>query len=159
MTVNPDRAVDVTRAAIVAEARSWIGTPYRHQGSLKGAGCDCLGLIRGVYRVFYGPEKEPITPYSPNWAEETGQEALRDAARRHLVEIDAAPFRVGAPLDAGDVILIRVRDRGIAKHAAIASGPDWIIHAYERHAVAEDALPAAWRRRIAYAFRFPGIAD
>jgi NlpC/P60 family putative phage cell wall peptidase len=149
----------VSRAAIVAEARSWIGTPYRHQGSLKGAGCDCLGLVRGVYRAFYGPEKEPITPYSPYWAEESGQETLRDAARRHLVEIDAAPFRNGAPLDAGDVILIRVRDRGIAKHAAIASGPDAIIHAYERHAVAEDALPAAWRRRIAYAFRFPGIAD
>ena len=97
-------SANVTRAAIVAEARSWIGTPYRHQGSLKGAGCDCLGLIRGVYRVFYGPEKEPITPYSPYWAEESGEETLRDAARRHLVEIDAAPLRDGAPLHAGDVI-------------------------------------------------------
>lgn len=146
-------AAKVSRAAIVAEARSWIGTPYRHQASLKGAGADCLGLIRGVYRVFCGPEKEPITPYSPNWAEETGQETLRDAARRHLVEIDAAPLRDG------DVILIRVRDRGPAKHAAIASGPDTIIHAYDRHAVAENALPAAWRRRIAYAFAFPGVTD
>jgi NlpC/P60 family putative phage cell wall peptidase len=152
-------SANVSRTAIVAEARSWIGTPYRHQASLKGAGCDCLGLIRGVYRIFYGPEKEPITPYSPCWAEETGQETLRDAARRHLVEFDAAPFRDGAPLEVGDVILIRVRDRGIAKHAAITSGPGSIIHAYEGHAVAEDALPAAWRRRIAYAFRFPGIAD
>lgn len=149
----------VSRAAIVAEARSWIGTPYRHQASLKGAGADCLGLIRGVYRVFCGPEKQPITPYSPNWAEETGQETLRDAARRHLVEIDAAPFRDGEPLREGDVILIRVRDRGPAKHAAIASGPDTIIHAYDRHAVAENALPSAWRRRIAYAFQFPGVMD
>jgi NlpC/P60 family putative phage cell wall peptidase len=149
----------VSRAEIVAEARSWIGTPYRHQASLKGAGADCLGLIRGVYRVFCGPEKEPIAPYSPNWAEETGQETLRDAARRHLVEIDAVPFRDGEPLKEGDVILIRVRDRGPAKHAAIVSGPDAIIHAYDRHAVAENALPAAWRRRIAYAFQFPGVTD
>lgn len=152
-------AAKVSRAAIVAEARSWIGTPYRHQASLKGAGADCLGLIRGVYRVFCGPEKEPIAPYSPNWAEETGQETLRDAARRHLVEIDAAPFRDGESLKEGDVILIRVRDRGPAKHAAIVSGPDTIIHAYDRHAVAENALPAAWRRRIAYAFEFPGVMD
>lgn len=152
-------SANVSRAAIIAEARSWIGTPYRHQASLKGAGCDCLGLIRGVYRTFYGPEKEPIAPYSPNWAEETGQETLRDAARRHLTEIDAGPLRDGAPLDLGDVILIRVRDRGPAKHAAITSGPDSIIHAYEGHAVAEDALPAAWRRRIAYAFRFPAIVE
>jgi NlpC/P60 family putative phage cell wall peptidase len=157
--VDRKSADKVSRAAIVAEARSWIGTPYRHQASLKGAGADCLGLIRGVYRVFCGPEKEPIAPYSPNWAEETGQETLRDAARRHLVEIDAAPLRDGAPLDDGDVILIRVRDRGPAKHAAIASGADMIVHAYDRHAVAENALPSAWRRRIAYAFQFPGVAD
>lgn len=98
-------------------------------------------------------------PYSPNWAEETGQETLRDAARRHLVEIAAAPFRDGALLNDGDVILIRVKDRGPAKHAAIVSGPDSIIHAYDRHAVAENVLPAAWRRRIAYAFRFPGVTD
>ena len=153
------KSAGVSRAEIVAEARSWIGTPYRHQASLKGAGCDCLGLIRGVYRVFCGPEKEPVAPYSPNWAEETGQETLRDAARRHLVEIDAAPFRNGEPLREGDVILIRVRDRGPAKHAAIASGPDTIVHAYDRHAVAENALPTAWRRRIAYAFQFPDLTD
>lgn len=153
------KSAGVSRAGIVAEARAWIGTPYRHQASLKGAGCDCLGLIRGVYRVFCGPEKEPITPYSPNWAEETGQETLRDAARRHLVEIDAAPFRDGEPLREGNVILIRVRDRGPAKHAAIASGPDTIVHAYDRHAVAENALPTAWRRRIAYAFQFPDLTD
>jgi NlpC/P60 family putative phage cell wall peptidase len=153
------KSAGVSRGEIVAEARSWIGTPYRHQASLKGAGCDCLGLIRGVYRVFCGPEKEPITPYSPNWAEETGQETLRDAARRHLAEIGAAPFRDGEPLREGDVILIRVRDRGPAKHAAIASGPDTIVHAYDRHAVAENALPAAWRRRIAYAFQFPDLTD
>ena len=153
------KSAGVSRADIVAEARSWIGTPYRHQASLKGAGADCLGLIRGIYRVFCGPEKEPVTPYSPNWAEETRQETLRDAARRHLVEIDAAPFRDGEPLRDGDVILIRVRDRGPAKHAAIASGPDTIVHAYDRHAVAENALPAAWRRRIAYAFEFPEVTD
>jgi len=48
----------LTRAAIVAEARSWIGTRYRHQGSLKGVGCDCLGLVRGVWRNCIGAEPE-----------------------------------------------------------------------------------------------------
>jgi cell wall-associated NlpC family hydrolase len=42
------RAEVISRSAIVAEARTWIGTPYRHQASLKGVGCDCLGLVRGV---------------------------------------------------------------------------------------------------------------
>ena len=41
-------------------ARGWLGTPYRHQGSLKGVGCDCLGLVRGIWRELYG--EEPETP-------------------------------------------------------------------------------------------------
>ena len=35
-------------AGIVRAARGWIGTPYVHQASVRGAGCDCLGLLRGV---------------------------------------------------------------------------------------------------------------
>ena len=41
----------LSRAAIVAEARAWIGTRYCHQASVKGVGCDCLGLVRGVWRA------------------------------------------------------------------------------------------------------------
>ncbi len=69
-------AAGVTRAAIVAEAWSWIGTPYRHQASLKGVGCDCLGLIRGVWRALYGPEPEALIAYTPDWAEAQGAETL-----------------------------------------------------------------------------------
>lgn len=151
MTAVPSSAVE--RMQIVAEARSWIGTPYRHQASLKVAGADCLGLIRGVWRGIYGSEPEEPHPYSPNWAEETGFESLRDAARRHLVEIDKKGWRDG------DIILIRMKERGPAKHAAIVSGPDSIVHAYSGHAVAENSLPDAWRRRIAYAFSFPAVVD
>jgi hypothetical protein len=39
---------------IIAAARSWLGTPYAHQASLKGVGCDCLGLVRGVWREVQG---------------------------------------------------------------------------------------------------------
>ena len=37
-------------ARALAEARRWIGTPYQHQASVLGAGCDCLGVLRGVWR-------------------------------------------------------------------------------------------------------------
>jgi NlpC/P60 family putative phage cell wall peptidase len=52
----------VLRKDIVAETRSWIGTPYRHQASLKGVGCDCLGLVRGVWRAVIGVEPETSAP-------------------------------------------------------------------------------------------------
>lgn len=38
----------VTREQILIEARSWIGTPYHHQGRLKGVGVDCAGVMFGV---------------------------------------------------------------------------------------------------------------
>jgi NlpC/P60 family putative phage cell wall peptidase len=65
----------VTRADIACEARRWIGTPYRHQASLHGVGCDCLGLVRGVWRAFYGDEPEVTPAYASDWAE--AQEASR----------------------------------------------------------------------------------
>ncbi len=52
-----------TKDEIVAAARGWIGTPYRHQGQVKGVGCDCLGLVRGVWRDLYGAEPEAPPPY------------------------------------------------------------------------------------------------
>lgn len=36
------------RRDIVLQAQTWIGTPYRHQQSVKGSGVDCVGLILGV---------------------------------------------------------------------------------------------------------------
>ena len=38
---------------IITEARSWVGTPFHHQGRAKGSGCDCAGLILEVARAFH----------------------------------------------------------------------------------------------------------
>ncbi len=155
MTGLPDAALAVapTRAAIVAAARGWIGTPYRHQASLKGAGCDCLGLVRGLWREFYGAEPEPIPPYTPDWAEARRQEAMLDAGRRHLVAVPLAEARPG------DVILFRWRADLPAKHAGVLSTPTRFVHAYEGAAVVESPLGPWWRRRLAAAFAFPGVRD
>ncbi len=68
-------------AAIVAAARGWLGTPYRHQGALKGVGCDCLGLLRGVWREVVGAEPEEPPPYDSGWAESAAGEAGRERSR------------------------------------------------------------------------------
>lgn len=141
----------ITRSLIVSEARCWIGTPYRHQGSLKGVGCDCLGLVRGVWRSVIGDEPERAPPYAPDWAEAASGEPLADAAARHLIAIDRDTF------EEGDVVLFRWRANLAAKHAAIVTAPDLMIHAHDGASVAEVALAPWWRRRIAYVFRFPGV--
>jgi len=142
-----------SRDALVAAARRWIGTPYCHQASLIGAGCDCLGLIRGLWREFYGAEPEAIPPYAPDWAEASGLEAMIDAGRRHLAPV---PLAAAAP---GDVIFFRWRSDLPAKHAGVLTTPDRFVHAYEGAAVVESPLGPWWRRRLAAAFAFPGVAD
>ncbi|MGB7256974.1 MAG: NlpC/P60 family protein [Pseudolabrys sp.] len=151
-------SASLTRSVIVAEARAWLGTPYRHQASLKGVGCDCLGLVRGVWRGVIGAEPERAPPYAPDWAEATGNESLAAAAARHLT---AVPLDEFGP---GDVLLFRWRAHLPAKHAAIVTPcdknwPDKMVHAHDGAAVAEVALAPWWRRRLAYAFRFPGVGD
>ncbi len=141
----------IERTDVVAQARDWIGTPYRHQASLKGVGCDCLGLVRGVWRALYGDEPESVPAYSRDWAESAMRETLAEAGQRHLITL---PTSAIAP---GDVLLFRWRAGLVAKHAAILSGDGTMIHAHDGAAVAEVAFTPWWRRRLAYAFRFPGI--
>jgi NlpC/P60 family putative phage cell wall peptidase len=141
-------APTILQGRIVAEARSWIGTPYRHQASLKGVGCDCLGLLRGVWRGVMGAEPERPPPYSADWAE-AGADTLVGAARRHLVEIDRDE------IEAGDVLLFRWRDTLPAKHCAVATSAARMIHAHDGACVVEVALCSWWRRHLAHAFRFP----
>ena len=141
----------MTRSEIVAAAKSWLGTPYRHQASRKGVGADCLGLVRGVWREAIGPEPAPLPPYTPDWAEALKQETLLEAAREHMREIP-----LGGALH-GDVLLFRMGLGHPAKHCAIVSGTDRIIHAYWGRAVCETRLVPWWRRRCAAAFAFPGL--
>jgi NlpC/P60 family putative phage cell wall peptidase len=139
----------MTAERVVAEARRWIGTPYRHQASLKGVGCDCLGLVAGVWRALYGNLPEAPPPYAPDWAEAGVGEPLADAAHRHLVPVS------GGEITAGQVLIFRWRDGVAAKHLAIATGSDRMIHAHDGACVAEVPIARQWRRRIAYRFTFP----
>ena len=137
---------------IIVEARLWLGTPYLHQASVRGAGADCLGLLRGVWRALHGDEPEPVPAYTADWAEPSRQEVLLVAAQRWLREKPLLPSAVG------DVILFRMREGGIAKHlglqSEVGSHPRF-VHAYTGHGVIESSLSTPWERRIAARFAFP----
>ena len=143
----------VTQDDIVAAARSWIGTPYRHQASLKGVGCDCLGLLAGVWREVTGEAVGPLPPYTPDWAEAAGHETFAEGARKVLREI--APAEAGA----GDMVLFRWKPHLPAKHGAILTGGGRMIHAQEGAAVAEVAMGDWWRRRMAFAFSLSDLSS
>lgn len=137
---------------IIGEARAWIGTPYHHQASVKGAGADCLGLLRGVWRAMFGGEPAAIPPYSPDWSEVSGEEALLAAARVWLVEVPVAQDRPG------DVLLFRMRNGCVAKHLGIAAcigAAPTFVHAYTGHGVIESAFSEPWHRKVIARFEFP----
>ncbi|MFY0637076.1 NlpC/P60 family protein [Maricaulis maris] len=139
------------RAQALAEARRWIGTPYRHQGSCLGAGCDCLGLLRGIWRALYGAEPEAVPPYERDVVDTPLAGALMQAARRHFREVDRAAVRPG------HVLLFAAEPGGAARHCAVLSQHQRIIHAYWRRNVCETALTPWWRRRLVAAFAFPDL--
>jgi NlpC/P60 family putative phage cell wall peptidase len=141
----------LTTHPIVTIARSWIGTPYRHQASLKHAGCDCLGLVRGVWREAYGAEPEAMPNYSPDWAESGLEETLAAAGKRHLIPINVNDF------GPGDVLLFRWKLHLPAKHASIAMSRTLMIHAQEGARVSEVPIGPWWLRHLAFAFRFPEV--
>ena len=133
-------------------ALRWVGTPYRHQASCRGAGTDCLGLLRGVWRELYGAEPEAAPAYSADWSEPQGQEALWAAAERHLI---AKGLGEAAR---GDVLLFRMRSRSVAKHLGIqvqTGGAAAFVHAYSGQGVTVSPLSAPWQRRVVARFCIP----
>jgi NlpC/P60 family putative phage cell wall peptidase len=155
MAALEDEALNETLGAQVVElAKTWLGTPYRHQGTMRAVGCDCLGLIRGIWREIYGEEPEQPAPYAPDWAERGKSDPLVEAALRHF----------GAPVPTknmrgGDVLLFRWREGYRAKHLGIYCGEAGFIHAYEQHGVVLSPLVPQWRSKIACIFRFPNRTD
>jgi NlpC/P60 family putative phage cell wall peptidase len=138
--MTPDR--------VVQAARLWLGTPYRHRASTRGAGCDCLGLLRGVWRDLYGTEPVEVPPYRADWRGAGDEGALREAAERFLEP-------AGEEFSAGQVVLFRLAGRLEARHCGIMISPQRFIHAQEHLGVVEANLTPGWARRVSGRFRFP----
>lgn len=136
-------------SAVVAEARRWIGTPYVDQQTVRGAGCDCLGLVRGVWRAVVGPEPTEVPPYTRDWGETGPVEVMMAGALEWMVQVPLPEAGAGA------VVLFRMRSGAIAKHCGILTGEGTMVHARERLGVIEEPYTETWQRRAVAAFQFP----
>jgi len=139
----------MTRDQIVVAARAWLGTPYRHQAATLGAGCDCLGLLRGVWRSLYGDEPMAVPAYRATWRDVAHRDELQAAAEQLLV-----PAAEGGP---GQVLLFRLGRSSVPRHCGITIATDRFIHAQEGLGVIEANLTEGWAKRIAGRYDFPGV--
>jgi len=145
--------MSVEREAIIAAARSWIGTTYQHQASLRHIGCDCLGLLRGVWREVIGPEPEFIPPYSAGWMSIVRKEILLEALDRHFQR------RAGDGFLSADILVFRFRKHLPASHIGIATSQTSMVHAHFGACVAEVPIGDHWRRRLTATLSFPGLVN
>lgn len=135
---------------IITVTRAWIGTPYRHQASRLGAGCDCLGLLRGVWREMVGDEPARMPAYRADWRDPVNAGALSRAAQTYLIERNGEP-------EPGDVVLFKMLRNAPPKHCGIMISDTVFVHAQEQIGVVEANLTDAWHRRISGIYRFPEL--
>lgn len=136
------------REKLLAEARRWIGTPYQHQASRRGVGCDCLGLVRGLWRQLNGQEPVAVPAYGPDWSEPSHEELLWKELARHMRSSSGT-------MKPGEIVLFRMRTGSVAKHLGILSQVEphpKFIHAYSGHGVVENSLSQPWARRVVARF-------
>lgn len=138
----------IPRTAVIAAARGWLGTPFRHQARLRGVGVDCGGLVVMAAREAGCLVADHPGPYTrmPD-----GQ------SLRRVVEGQCAPI---AALEPAAVALMAWETE--PQHVALVAthGERWtIIHAYmDARRVVEHGLGEEWMRRIVGLYRLPGVA-
>jgi NlpC/P60 family putative phage cell wall peptidase len=140
-----------TNERVLAECRKWLGTPYLHQASRIGVGCDCIGLIRGIWRTLYGSEPQALPGYTPDWNEVSGREEMLAAAGKH--------FGPASELQPGNLIIFRWKEHLPAKHAGICFTQESFVHSHESGGVIRSSLGSQWRKRVAGIFTFPAIGE
>lgn len=137
--------MDFDPPSLVA-ARAWIGTPYILGAALRGAGCDCVGLLRGVWSDISGRPPPPAPPWRADWVNASAR-PLVAAAREYL---HPKPLSWAVP---GDAVVLRVQGSREA-HCGILDQDDHLIHAMEKVGVVRVPF-AAYRPGLAFAAAFP----
>ncbi len=143
----------ISGAAIVAEARGWIRTPYSHQACLKGVACDCIGLVVGVAQELGIPEAAQWLndPRFRGYGRTPKPDDLLAACALYLDHLYLTQVELG------DILLFTFLKEPM--HFGIVSEvvPRYVIHAYapvER--VVENSLTGKWERRVIGAYRYRG---
>lgn len=137
-----------TRQQIVDCARTYLGTPYHHQGRLKGVGCDCIGLAIAVAAEL----GMTTTQYSTEYGRDPDG-TLESTLEQDCTRVDT--YQVG------DLLLIR-NLKGPPRHCGLVGLDDQgnftLIHAWDKRAeVVEHGLTDWWEQRIVCAYQLPGV--
>jgi cell wall-associated NlpC family hydrolase len=139
---NETKAVDnETKSVLLEEARTWIGTPWRHRVALRGWGVDCVQFVISCGKAA-GAVPDDYEP--PHYHRD---HASHNATSILIPELEKFCTRLPSIDDVkpGDILAFQF---GLcANHAALCSGPGLIIHAPIHRRVREERLDGIVRLR------------
>jgi hypothetical protein len=144
----------VSREAIVAEARTWIGTPFHHQGCVKQVGCDCIGFIAGVALALgiEGAERWRTNPAYHNYSRYPERATLEKGCAEFF---DQVPIR---DVTLADIFVMRFEREPMHFALITKLDPIYITHAlFMRDRVVEHRMDARWQSFVFRACKFRGI--
>lgn len=111
---------------VIAEAYTWLGTPYKYAGQEKGVGTDCSGMVMMVYEV------------------STGEKLPRNSAKQaeYCDKIKAEEVTVG------DLVFFATgKDANKVSHVGIMVEKDSFIHASSSRGVIISDLNSSYYKR------------
>lgn len=138
------------RLAVVAEARTYMGTRWQHQGRMKHIGVDCIGLI-GMSALACGVSG------ARQWRDDPNFHNYGPSPSEKLIYKGCDAFMDRIPIKEayiGDVYIMSFGPD--AQHFALISRPgDYVIHAYSSspRRVTENGIKI-WKGGIMRAYRF-----
>lgn len=140
----------VTRADVVAEARTWIGTPFHHNACLKGVGVDCIHLPIGACKNIGAiPSDYEAPAYSSNPDGVT----LREHCDRNMISVPKDAMRPGdICLFAIDIDPQHVGIVGDYRYGGLS-----VIHSVYKRGVIETRLMFSRALQFVAAYRIPGV--
>lgn len=96
--------IDRERQDVVAEAKTWLKTPYHHMGMVKGAGADCITFLACAFANAGLTPHVQIPWYSPQWNMHKHDELCLMGFEQYADEVVGPPDRVPLP---GDVVVFK----------------------------------------------------
>ena len=111
------------RADVIAEAESWLGTPFHHEARVKGAGVDCGQILLAVYSKFgFMPKDYKLEHYPPDFAMHRDYEWYLSIVQTFAREISEAKVQPA------DIVLFKWGR--LFSHGGIVTDYPNIIHAW-----------------------------
>ncbi len=136
------------REKVIAEARTWIGTPYHTNARVKGAGCDCATLLFMVYHACGLVPDEDTGIFSGDWWCHVSDEIYMRRVVRHAHKVAEAISYATLSAKPGNIVLTRCAESRVYNHAGIVTAWPKLIHAMDPAVEEVDATQHwAWNFR------------